>query len=43
MVTVLRYQAEGYLNAASAGVGDVVALEPFGAIELDVGALFGHE
>lgn len=42
-LTVLRWTAEGYLAALTAGKGDRVFPEPFEAIELHVGVLFGDE
>ena len=40
---VLRHGPEGYVNVLNAGVGDIVRAEPFEAIDLDVGELFGRE
>jgi Uma2 family endonuclease len=40
---VLRHGPDGYVNVLNAGVGDVVRAEPFDAIDVDVGELFGHE
>lgn len=42
-LTVLRWTEAGYLHVLGAGVGDRVRAEPFDAIELSVGELFGHE
>lgn len=42
-LTVLRWTPEGYLTALTAGRADRVRAEPFGAIELSVGVLFGDE
>ncbi|MFT3773094.1 MAG: Uma2 family endonuclease [Minicystis sp.] len=42
-LTVLRWTPDGYLTALTAGRGDRVRAEPFAAIELPVGALFGDE
>jgi Uma2 family endonuclease len=40
---VLRHGPDGYVNVLNAGTGDVVRAEPFDAIAIDVGELFGHE
>ena len=40
---VLKHTPDGYMNILNAGVGDVVRAEPFEAIEIDVGELFGHD
>lgn len=40
---VQRWTPEGYLNVLSAEPGERVRAEPFGEVELDVGALFGDE
>jgi Uma2 family endonuclease len=42
-LTVLRWTADGYLAALTAGPGDRVRAEPFEAVELPVGALFGGD
>lgn len=42
-LVVLRHGPDAYVNVLNAGVGDIVRAEPFDAIELDVGELFGHE
>jgi Uma2 family endonuclease len=42
-LTVLRWTPAGYLTALTADETEVVRAEPFEAIELDVGALFGGE
>jgi Uma2 family endonuclease len=42
-LTVLRHHEEGYLAVATGGVGDIVRAEPFEALEIDVGELFGKE
>lgn len=42
-LTVMRWTADGYLTALTAGDEDVVRAEPFDAIELHVAALFGGE
>ena len=40
-LTVYRWQEDGYLLAMVAGAGEVVRVEPFDAIELDIGDIFG--
>lgn len=42
-LTVYRHQAEGYLNVLTAEKGELVRAEPFDAIELRVGLLFGED
>jgi hypothetical protein len=42
-LSVLRWMAEGYLLVRAAGRGARVHAEPFEALELPVGALFGEE
>jgi Uma2 family endonuclease len=42
-ITVLRWTPDGYLAALTAGRTDRVRPEPFEAVELFVGALFGDE
>jgi Uma2 family endonuclease len=42
-LTVLRWTPDGYLVALAAAGGDRVRAEPFEAVELDVGELFGDE
>jgi Uma2 family endonuclease len=42
-LTVLRWTPAGYLTALTADENEVVRAEPFDAIELQVGALFGGE
>lgn len=42
-LSVYRFTAEGYLMALMAEPGELVRAEPFGDVELDVGALFGDE
>jgi Uma2 family endonuclease len=42
-LTVLRWTPDGYLTALTAKRGDRVRAEPFEAIELDVGMVFGDE
>lgn len=41
-LTVYRWQEAGYLLAMAASAGEVVRAEPFDAIELDVGDIFGR-
>ena len=42
-LTVMRWTQDGYLNALIAGEDEKVRAEPFDAIELDVGRLFGRD
>jgi Uma2 family endonuclease len=42
-LTVFRWTPDGYLVVLSAERGDKVCAEPFGAAEIDVGALFGDD
>lgn len=42
-LTVLRYHEESYLRVLDAGIGDVVAPEPFEQAEIPIGALFGRD
>jgi Uma2 family endonuclease len=42
-LTVMRHLAEGYLTVLTAERGEVVRAEPFDAIELAVGTLFGDD
>jgi Uma2 family endonuclease len=42
-LTVYRWTGEGYLAALTAGRGERVRAEPFQAVELPVGILFGEE
>jgi len=42
-LTVLRWSPDGYLTRLRAGRGEVVRAEPFEAIELTVGTLFGDD
>jgi Uma2 family endonuclease len=42
-LSVYRWTADGYLMALMAEPGDRAQAEPFGEVELDVGALFGDE
>jgi Uma2 family endonuclease len=42
-LTVMRWTADGYLNAVTASEEDVVRAEPFDAIELPVAVLFGAD
>jgi hypothetical protein len=43
VLTVHRWERDGYLVALQAGRGQVVRAEPFEAMELKVGVLFGDE
>jgi len=42
-LTVLRWMPEGYLVSLTAGRGDRVRAEPFDAVEIRVGVLFGDD
>lgn len=42
-LSAFRWTAAGYLLIVAARTGDRVRVEPFDAIEIDVGELFGHE
>ncbi len=42
-LTVLRWSEEGYVTRLSAERGEIVRAEPFEAIELELGTLFGDE
>lgn len=42
-LTVYRHQSEGYLHVLAAEAGETVRPEPFDAIELRVGLLFGED
>lgn len=42
-LTVLRRTADGYLIELVAGRGDSVRAQPFAAVEIDVGLLFGDD
>jgi Uma2 family endonuclease len=42
-LSVYRFTVDGYLMALMAEPGELVRAEPFGDVELDVGALFGDE
>ncbi len=42
-LTVLRWSEAGYTTVLAAEGGEVVRAEPFEAIELDVGAIFGDD
>jgi Uma2 family endonuclease len=42
-LTVMRWTADGYLNAVTASEEDVVRAEPFDAIDLRVAVLFGGD
>lgn len=43
VLTVYRWQQEGYLNVLTATRGETVRAEPFEAVELRVGTLFGED
>ncbi len=43
MLVVHRLEPNGYLVALSASTGETVRAEPFDAVELPVGVLFGDE
>ncbi len=43
VLTVFRWTEQGYLAALTAGIGEIVRAEPFEALELKVGALFGAD
>jgi Uma2 family endonuclease len=43
VLVVYRWEQAGYLAVLTAERGDTVRAEPFGAVELPVGALFGDE
>ncbi len=40
-LSVLRHGPDGYVSIVNAGVGDRVRAEPFDAIEIEVGEIFG--
>lgn len=42
-LTVLRWSEEGYVTRLSAERGEVVRAEPFDAIEIELGTLFGDD
>ena len=42
-LTIMRWSADGYVTVLRAERGDVVRAEPFDAIELAVGTLFGDD
>jgi Uma2 family endonuclease len=42
-LTVLRYAEAAYLRVLDAGIGDLVRAEPFDAVEIAVGELFGKD
>jgi Uma2 family endonuclease len=42
-LTILRYTEAAYLVVLTAGVGDVARAEPFEAVEIAAGKLFGHD
>jgi hypothetical protein len=41
VLSVYRWQENGYVLALRAGAGDIVRAEPFEAVEIDVGDIFG--
>ncbi|HEY6548402.1 MAG TPA: Uma2 family endonuclease, partial [Vicinamibacteria bacterium] len=43
VLTVYRWQMDGYLNVLTATSGETVNAEPFDAVELRVGTLFGQD
>lgn len=43
LLTAMKWVEGGYLNFAEATVGEMVRMEPFEAVEIDVGLLFGVE
>lgn len=43
LLTGMKWVEGGYLNFAEATVGEMVRMEPFEAVEIDVGLLFGVE
>ena len=42
-LTVMRWTPEGYVTRARAERGEMIHAEPFDAVEIDVGTLFGDE
>jgi Uma2 family endonuclease len=42
-LTVMRWSQDGYITLMRAERGEVVRAEPFEAIEIDVGTLFGQD
>jgi hypothetical protein len=42
-LTVMRWSADGYVTRLSAERGEIVRAEPFDAIEIAVGTLFGDD
>lgn len=42
-LTVMRWSEEGYVTRLSAERGEVVRAEPFDAIEIELGTLFGDD
>ncbi len=42
-LTVMRWSADGYITLLRAERGEVVRAEPFDAIEIAVGTLFGDD
>jgi len=43
VLTVCRWQAEGYLNVLTATSEETIKAEPFEAVELRLGSLFGDD
>lgn len=41
IITVYRWQADGYVLTLTAGTGDIVRAEPFDSIDIDLGDIFG--
>lgn len=42
-LTVMRWSAEGYITVLAAARGETVRAEPFDAIDIEVGTLFGDD
>ncbi len=42
-LSVFRYEQAGYLVVLTSTIGETVRAEPFTAIDIAVGELFGHE
>lgn len=42
-LSAFRWTQDGYLLVVAAGTGQRVRVEPFAAIEIEVGEIFGHE
>lgn len=43
VLTIYRWQADGYLNILTASGDETVRAEPFEALELRLGSLFGDD